>query len=319
MNGDNRVNVGDDIALSSWLFRGGPAPVKLSREQVSCTDTDGGKNYTVKGNTNMTNSTGKFSYVDSCSNTQSLNEYYCDVNNIAKRESYTCPNGCENGACKPIGIQPNVCGNGIVERANVEACDDGNKANGDGCSDRCRFEESDSPKKICGDGDGGLNTGVASFANASDGTILTDECVDNSVLYEAECDPNKGGLLDGELINCVNGCTNGACIGNNCRLASASWSVTESAVGQIVSLAVEGSDCADSEVSFEVREKDVISADDPVRVNPSNAKFFNGVANSQWTVEDQLDEGFTKPEYYFIARIVSDPGKDIQSGLLRVV
>ena len=214
----------------------------------------------------------------------------------------------------PIVIAQPICGNGKVERANVEACDDGNLINGDGCSDKCRFENT----SACTDSDGGFNTSTKGFASA-DGVRIEDECVDNSTLYEAECDANKNGTIDGELIFCQNGCENGMCLGNNCRLASASWGVASSPVGVQVTLAVAGSDCKDQEVSFEVREKDVVSADDPVGINPPKAKFVNGVANSQWIVENQLDEGLTKPEYYFVARLVSDPETDIASGLLQVI
>ncbi len=105
----------------------------------------------------------------------------------------------------------------------------------------------------------------------------------------------------------------------SCKLIGASWGVASSPVGVQVNLVATGSDCQDQEVSFEVREKDAVSADDPVLVKPGNANFVNGVANSQWLVENQVDEGFTKPEYYFVARLVSEPETDIASGLLQVV
>ena len=213
--------------------------------KLSCVDTDGGKNYDVKGNTNVTNSTGKFSYIDTCFE-NIISEYYCDANKV-KRESYNCPYDCANGACKVAGNETNqtLCGNGIIEPDNDETCDDGNVVSGDGCSSICRIE--------------------------------------------------------------------------NCRLASANWSLSQAKVGQIVNLTVKGSDCEGMEVLFRPLEDDIFSGDDIARVNPSNAIFRGGSASTSWAVEDQFDEGFTKPEYYFIAGLKDDSTKNIKSGLLQVV
>ncbi len=78
-----------------------------------CTDTDGGKNYNVKGTVNYN---GKL-YTDSCLGSY-VKENFCS----SGRNRYTyykCQNGCFNGAC----IVPQVCGNSIIEGA--EQCDAG--------------------------------------------------------------------------------------------------------------------------------------------------------------------------------------------------
>jgi hypothetical protein len=69
---------------------------------ISCSDSDGGKNYDVYGEVTL-----KYSYrgrqtsqpfKDRCQKNQ-IFEYYCNKNNLALAV-YKCPKGCENGACK---------------------------------------------------------------------------------------------------------------------------------------------------------------------------------------------------------------------------
>jgi len=62
-----------------------------------CTDSDGGKNYFVKG---TANDMYGYNITDICYNSSLLLEGYC-IGNIVSVEyaSYNCPNGCSNGAC----------------------------------------------------------------------------------------------------------------------------------------------------------------------------------------------------------------------------
>ena len=41
--------------------------------------------------------------------------------------------------CLRDGVQLGVCGNGVVEAANDEVCDDGNNVDEDGCSSDCKL------------------------------------------------------------------------------------------------------------------------------------------------------------------------------------
>src|SRR5690349_13932333 len=63
----------------------------------------------------------------------------------AEQDSCTTPlivdGRCFDGSCVPAG-----CGNGFVESANGEVCDDGNQVPGDHCSADCRSDET------CGNG-----------------------------------------------------------------------------------------------------------------------------------------------------------------------
>ncbi len=60
----------------------------------SCADSDGGKSYDIKGNTNTNNGV----YWDSCQNSETLKEYYCN-GSYSTYFLYTCPNACNDGAC----------------------------------------------------------------------------------------------------------------------------------------------------------------------------------------------------------------------------
>jgi hypothetical protein len=93
----------------------------------SCTDSDGGLNYYVKGT--ATNADGTYD-TDYCSSLNGLNEAFCcssameysctPVGHSNVASAYTCPNGCNDGACVQ---NPNVCGNGVCEVGEtLESC-----------------------------------------------------------------------------------------------------------------------------------------------------------------------------------------------------
>ena len=75
---------------------------------VWCTDSDGGKNYNIKGNAlsgPIGSSTPSGNTTDYCSGAYIV-EYFCSSNvvsgvtyNTIHGETYKCPNGCSNGAC----------------------------------------------------------------------------------------------------------------------------------------------------------------------------------------------------------------------------
>jgi len=67
-------------------------------ETTICTDSDGGKDYYVKGYTINENGVRDDDVCMSDPEGKVLNEYYCDENG-GKGIEYTCPNGCSDGAC----------------------------------------------------------------------------------------------------------------------------------------------------------------------------------------------------------------------------
>ena len=67
--------------------------------ETSCTDSDGGKDYYVKGVTDMDDWNESFS-TDKCESGKRLREYYCKSDNSGiTSENYECSRGCLNGAC----------------------------------------------------------------------------------------------------------------------------------------------------------------------------------------------------------------------------
>ena len=77
-----------------------------------------------------------------------------------------------------------------------------------------------------------------------------------------------------------------------------------------VALVVIGENCNNKQVTFVVKEDDVLG-DDSVEANPEQAAFIGNKATTLWTAE--LDKvGFLNkyPEYYFVAEI---DGEEIRS------
>ena len=82
-------------------FVGGTTRAKLNQlygcgaTTTTCTDSDGGKDYYRWGRTRM----GDALSADVCLDNKVLREFYCD-SGTEFAEEYTCPSGCEDGACK---------------------------------------------------------------------------------------------------------------------------------------------------------------------------------------------------------------------------
>ncbi|MEM2908973.1 MAG: hypothetical protein QXT05_03060 [Candidatus Bilamarchaeaceae archaeon] len=79
--------------------------------QDYCTDSDGGINYNVSGTVRARYGGVEQSGTDYCTerigtlvayNVPVLIEFYCDDNGRMKNTTYTCPQGCENGACRQV-------------------------------------------------------------------------------------------------------------------------------------------------------------------------------------------------------------------------
>ena len=85
------------------VYKGVPEEIfqEIAAEEFEggCTDSDGGKDYFVKGTISYASDLISRTFVDTCVDDSRLAEVFCDENNIVLQEAYTCPNGCENGAC----------------------------------------------------------------------------------------------------------------------------------------------------------------------------------------------------------------------------
>ena len=65
----------------------------------TCTDTDDLDYFNRGSVTISTNEIPEQSYYDSCSSSDNLYERYCDADDNLVSKAYTCPDGCEYGAC----------------------------------------------------------------------------------------------------------------------------------------------------------------------------------------------------------------------------
>lgn len=80
---------------------------------ITCADSDGGRDYYVKGKAK----TGTMDYIyDKCLQNGRLEELYCDVDGRLNNEIYVCPNGCKDGACIKREVRE------VPKEVPVEAC-----------------------------------------------------------------------------------------------------------------------------------------------------------------------------------------------------
>jgi hypothetical protein len=112
--------------------------------------------------------------------------------------------------------------------------------------------------------------------------------------------------------------------GGVCTLNSASWDVVQTVERYEVNLEVATSNCQGLEISFEIKEQDLLlGPDKDVTTNPVNV-FVDGAGNAvgNWTAEWQDDTDWigedNPPEYYFIATLVGTSTTVQSSNLLEV-
>ena len=74
--------------------------------EATCTDSDGGKDYYVRGVVSPKCVASCGAWIDSCKDNETLIEYFCKYDYSRDEydfntnfEEYHCPGGCENGRC----------------------------------------------------------------------------------------------------------------------------------------------------------------------------------------------------------------------------
>ena len=77
-------------------------------------------------------------------------EVFCSGNGTYDSETCTCDSGFSGNDCSETVPTPSQCGNGVIDSG--ESCDDGNTANGDGCSSTCLVEGNGDPIIQCSNG-----------------------------------------------------------------------------------------------------------------------------------------------------------------------
>ncbi len=93
----------------------------------------------------------------------------CDDGNVFTEACDYGKNSCSvcGSGCKVVSGATAYCGDGILQKIDGEACDDGNNYNGDGCGYDCIIENNGS---ICGNGS--LELGEV----CDDGNLVTEQC-----------------------------------------------------------------------------------------------------------------------------------------------
>ncbi|MFH0926971.1 MAG: hypothetical protein V1822_00125 [Candidatus Micrarchaeota archaeon] len=91
--------------------------------QITCTDSDGGKNYYTLGTVSRAGQT----YTDACIGTLSLREYYCSGTNVANETKVcSCSKGkCAQPACTDTEGTQDIYSTGTVSTADgshTESC-----------------------------------------------------------------------------------------------------------------------------------------------------------------------------------------------------
>lgn len=113
-NGGNDFEIDDDFLYQGLAIKasgdcklglsGGVVPPSIPTIPYVCTDSDGGKDYFVKGH--LVDKAHNADYWDFClddtglvvNEAKRLREHYCGPNNY-QYNYYDCPNGCVDGAC----------------------------------------------------------------------------------------------------------------------------------------------------------------------------------------------------------------------------
>ncbi len=149
--------------------------LKFYSSQKTCTDSDGGLDYFTKGTVTICTFTdtsgGCGAIVDRCDGNV-LTENYCDGTD-GKSVKYTCPYGCEDGAC--------------VKESKCTDSDGG----------RNYYERG----SVIYSGNPGQPPGVSA--------TNTEYCLDDKIVVEHYCEDD---LHKSKTFHCPNGCLDGACI-----------------------------------------------------------------------------------------------------------
>ncbi|HLD18588.1 MAG TPA: hypothetical protein VJB90_01100 [Candidatus Nanoarchaeia archaeon] len=76
-------------------------------KRISCSDTDGGADPTVKGTVKITQGKTTTTYTDSCVSSSTVKEYYC-VSGKLNSTNIACSAGffCTDGACVLAPVPP---------------------------------------------------------------------------------------------------------------------------------------------------------------------------------------------------------------------
>lgn len=204
-------------------------------DKDGCYDSEGAKVYEKRG---YIIDAKKLRYEDNCTSERILKEYYCGQIGYKTEESYTCPNGCQNGACLTTSTATQTCVDtdfkdyfkkGTVTykgSSSTDYCKDADnvieylcttvgimieeqKYCSYGCSDgACKNNEA-TQTNSCTDSDFGsgqeFTKGIVTDPKGS----IEDSCLNSNTVKEWKC--SSVGFRTSTNLECKNGCLDGAC------------------------------------------------------------------------------------------------------------
>ncbi|MGV8162105.1 MAG: hypothetical protein ACP5N2_02085 [Candidatus Nanoarchaeia archaeon] len=186
--------------------------------EVSCTDTDLGKNIFIKGGVFGIDANGSaFNYNDYCyifNDNARIKEFYCQ-NEVFYDEGYTCEHGCQNGAClsssnvddvnTSISSSLNITNSSSnLDESNVEEEEESNSK-----SSSTSTEGINTFKPLCGDNICTNSHESCSSCSADCGNCLIELfCGDNICTSSHEscssCSEDCGNCMKGEVVDSFN-------------------------------------------------------------------------------------------------------------------
>lgn len=126
-------------------------------------------------------------------------------------------------------LEFSACGNGVVDAAFGEQCEDGNRIDGDGCDSNCTLT-------ACGNG---IVAGtVAAAEQCDDGNTLAGDCCSSTCQYEANGAPctSDGLPCSADVCNATGTCTHGPSpSGTLCRASAGTCDLAETCNGTATS------------------------------------------------------------------------------------
>jgi hypothetical protein len=213
------------LILAMAMILGCTGPATPADETVTCNDSDGGINGNIQGRVILTTGLQQKVFEDTCSNTTTVMEYYCDNGNVSGMEiGCGAEYLCENAACvrQPCIHSTEADGRGTTRKGQIhftDTCtgpsggteyyceDDGDIAErpftcqaGSSCTDgKCR-------QALCTDSDGRDSYTKGNVTTGAN--VYEDACSGATTLKEYYCD---GNIAAYETVTCKAGCSAGRC------------------------------------------------------------------------------------------------------------